>query len=75
MLGRKQELNLQTLQFLDGFLLVVAFWVAHSLRFFGAEWFGEWLRDKPIGQFKEFQWLLRSPAGAFAMRLSKAAAL
>ena len=58
MLGRKQELNLQTLQLADGFLLVVAFWVAHTLRFFGAEWFGNLLRDKPIGPFSEFQWLL-----------------
>ena len=58
MLGRKQELNLQTLQLADGFLLVVAFWVGHTLRFFGSEWFGSWLRDKPIGPFSEFQWLL-----------------
>ncbi len=58
MLGRKQELNLQTLQLADGFLLVAAFWVAHTLRFFGAEWFGGLLRDKPIGPFSEFQWLL-----------------
>ena len=58
MLGRKQELNLQTLQLADGFLLVVAFWVAHTLRFFGADWFGGWMRDKPIGPFSDFQWLL-----------------
>ena len=56
MLGRKQELNLQTLQLADGFLLVVAFWVAHSLRFFGADWFGVF--DNPIGPFSDFQWLL-----------------
>ena len=55
MIGRKQELNLQALQLADGILLVVSFWVAHSLRFFGAEWF---LFDKPIGPFKDFQWLL-----------------
>jgi len=56
MLGRKQELNLQTLQLADGFLLAVAFWIAHSLRFFGADWFGVF--ENPIGPFKEFQWLL-----------------
>jgi len=55
MLGRKQELNLQTLQIADGILLVVSFWIAHSLRFFGADWA---LFNQPIGPFKEFQWLL-----------------
>ena len=55
MLGRKQELNLQTLQIADGILLVVSFWIAHSLRFFGADWS---LFNQPIGPFKEFQWLL-----------------
>ena len=55
MLGRKQELNLQTLQIADGVLLVVAFWIAHSLRFFGADWM---LFNQPIGPFKDFQWLL-----------------
>ncbi len=55
MIGRKQELNLQALQLGDGILLVVSFWVAHSLRFFGAEWF---LFDQPIGPFRDFQWLL-----------------
>jgi exopolysaccharide biosynthesis polyprenyl glycosylphosphotransferase len=55
MLGRKQELNLQTLQIADGILLVVSFWIAHSLRFFGADWA---IFNQPIGPFKEFQWLL-----------------
>jgi exopolysaccharide biosynthesis polyprenyl glycosylphosphotransferase len=55
MLGRKQELNLQFLQFADGLLMVVAFWIAHSLRFFGGGWF---VFDKPIGPFSTFQWLL-----------------
>lgn len=56
MLGRKQELNLQFLQITDGVLLVVAFWAAHTLRLFGAEFsiFG----NKPIGPFSDFQWLL-----------------
>jgi exopolysaccharide biosynthesis polyprenyl glycosylphosphotransferase len=56
MIGRKQELNLQTLQLADGFLLVVAFWTAHTIRFVGADWFRFF--DKPIGPFKDFQWLL-----------------
>jgi exopolysaccharide biosynthesis polyprenyl glycosylphosphotransferase len=55
MIGRKQELNLQTLLITDGFLLVAAFWVAHTLRYFGANWF---FFDQPIGPFKDFQWLL-----------------
>ena len=33
MLGRKQELSLQFLQIVDGLLLVIAFWVAHTIRF------------------------------------------
>ena len=56
MLGRKQELNLQFLQILDGLLMVASFWVAHQLRFFSGDspiW-----GNKPIGPFEEFQWLL-----------------
>ncbi|MEP6672571.1 MAG: sugar transferase [Chthoniobacter sp.] len=56
MLGRKQELNLQFLQVADGVLMVVAFWIAHTLRFFGADLFV--FANKPIGPFSEFQWLL-----------------
>jgi exopolysaccharide biosynthesis polyprenyl glycosylphosphotransferase len=55
MLGRRQELNLQFLQILDGFLLAFAFWCAHAFRFLGASWF---VFDKPIGPFSEFQWLV-----------------
>ncbi len=56
MLGRKQELNLQFLQIIDGFLMVASFWLAHTLRFFGGDFlpFG----NKPIGPFSEFAWLL-----------------
>jgi exopolysaccharide biosynthesis polyprenyl glycosylphosphotransferase len=56
MLGRKQELNLQFLQIADGLLMVIAFWGAHTLRFFGGDLslFG----NKPIGPFEDFQWLL-----------------
>ncbi len=55
MIGRKQELSLQLLQIADGILLAVAFWLAHTLRFLGANWF---VFQKPIGPFADFQWLL-----------------
>ena len=55
MLDRKQELNRQMQQILDGLLMVFAFWCAHSLRFIGNAWFPF---DKQIGPFKEFQWLI-----------------
>ncbi len=56
MLGRKQELNLQFLQIVDGLLMVFAFWAAHTFRFLsaGSSIFG----NKPIGPFEDFQWLL-----------------
>lgn len=55
MLGRKQELNLQFQQIVDGLLMVLAFWGAHTFRFIGADWP---IFAKPIGPFSEFQWLL-----------------
>ena len=55
MLGRRQELNLQFLQILDGILLVIAFWAAHAFRFLNTGWP---IFDHPIGPFSEFQWLL-----------------
>ena len=55
MLDRKEELNRQMQQILDGLLMVIAFWGAHTLRFIGNAWFPF---DKQIGPFKEFQWLL-----------------
>ncbi len=55
MLDRKEELNRQMQQILDGLLMVVAFWGAHALRFVGNTWFPF---DKQIAPFKEFQWLL-----------------
>jgi exopolysaccharide biosynthesis polyprenyl glycosylphosphotransferase len=56
MLGRKQELNLQFLQIADGILMVVAFWVAHTLRFLGNDF--PIFNSKTIGPFADFQWLL-----------------
>ncbi len=55
MLDRKEELNRQMQQILDGLLMVVAFWGAHTLRFIGNNWSPF---DKQIGPFSEFQWLL-----------------
>jgi exopolysaccharide biosynthesis polyprenyl glycosylphosphotransferase len=55
MLGRRQELNLQFQQIMDGLLLSFAFWLAHTLRFIST---GFAIFDKPIGPFAEFQWLL-----------------
>jgi len=54
MLGRRQELNLQFQQFVDGALLVVMFWVAYVVRYYGAVYF-------PLDQipaFNEFRWVL-----------------
>src|SRR5438067_4370444 len=55
MSGRKQELNLQFQEILDGTLLVLAFWLAHVLRFYATEWFS---LEKSIAQFSEFRWVL-----------------
>ena len=55
MLGRKQELSLQFQQIVDGILMVVAFWGAHTFRFVGAGWP---FFNYPIGPFSQFQWLL-----------------
>ena len=55
MLGRKQELNLQFNQIVDGALLVMAFWTAHVLRYYATEWFQ---LEKSIAKFNEFRWVL-----------------
>jgi len=55
MIGRKQELNLQVHQILDGVLLVLAFWGAHAIRFWSTNWFGI---ETPIAKFDEFRWLV-----------------
>src|SRR5678815_1851064 len=55
MLGRKQELSLQFLQIVDGILLVVAFWTAHTLRFIGGDLA---IFKHTISPFEKFQWLL-----------------
>jgi len=55
MIGRRQKINLQFLQIVDAFLLVMALWSAHWLRYHGFE-LG--LFDLPILPFSEFQWIL-----------------
>ena len=55
MIGRRQELNLQFLQIVDALLLACAFWMAHSLRFFGHYW---GLFPGLIEDFETFQWIL-----------------
>ena len=55
MLGRKQELNLQFYQIVDGALLVLAFWMAYILRYKATEWFH---LDRPISEFNQFRWVL-----------------
>ena len=55
MLGRKQELNLQFYQIVDGVLLVVSFWAAYALRYSATDWLQ---LDRPIGKFNEFKWML-----------------
>ena len=55
MIGRKQELNLQFQQILDGALLVIAFWGAHVIRSSLSLWF---YSVYEIPDFNEFRWVL-----------------
>lgn len=68
MLGRKQEINLQLQQIIDGLLLLLTFWSAFALRYYGTEWFG-WKRE--IGPFTEFRWMIFVivPFGPFILEL------
>ena len=54
MLGRRQELNLQFQQFVDGTLLVVIFWLAYVVRYAVAVYFPV----EQIPPFNEFRWVL-----------------
>ncbi|MGC3992292.1 MAG: sugar transferase [Chthoniobacteraceae bacterium] len=54
MLGRRQELNLQFQQFVDGALLVVTFWVAYVVRYYGAAY----LPLDQVPPFNEYRWVL-----------------
>lgn len=55
MSGRKQEINLQLQQIIDGLLLLVTFWSAFALRYYGTEWFG-WKYE--IGPLADFRWMI-----------------
>jgi exopolysaccharide biosynthesis polyprenyl glycosylphosphotransferase len=55
MIGRKQELNLQFQQILDGAILVMAFWAAYFIRATLSVWFDA-VYDIP--KFDEFRWVL-----------------
>jgi len=55
MIGRKQELNLQFQQILDGALLVIAFWAAYVVRSTLPSWIDS---VYVIPNFNEFKWVL-----------------
>jgi exopolysaccharide biosynthesis polyprenyl glycosylphosphotransferase len=55
MIGRKQELNLQFQQILDGGILILCFWVAHIIRTSISLWFPS-VYDIP--NFNDFKWVL-----------------
>ena len=55
MLGRRQKINIQFLQIVDAFLLAIAYWFAHWLRYTGHE---VGFFDQPILPFGDFVWLL-----------------
>jgi exopolysaccharide biosynthesis polyprenyl glycosylphosphotransferase len=55
MIGRKQELNLQFQQILDGGILILCFWLAHIIRTSISVWFPS-VYDIP--NFNDFKWVL-----------------
>jgi exopolysaccharide biosynthesis polyprenyl glycosylphosphotransferase len=55
MIGRKQELNLQFQQILDGGILIFCFWLAHILRSSVSKWFPA---VYVIPNFNDFKWVL-----------------
>ncbi len=55
MLQRKQALNLQLNQVIDGLLLAFMLWLAHAIRYYGTVYLD---LDSPIPPFGEFLWLL-----------------
>lgn len=68
MSGRKQEINLQMQQIVDGLLLLLTFWGSFAFRYYGKSWFG-W--DSSIGPFTEFHWMIPIiiPFGLIALEL------
>lgn len=57
MLGRKQEINLQLNQILDAVLIVAAFVVAHSIRYYGHELLFAPLGRPQIESIEKFFWI------------------
>ena len=55
MLARQPELNTQFQQVIDAFLLALALFAAHALRYYGTGWLD---RPYPIDPFRNCQWLL-----------------
>ncbi len=66
---RKQLINLQINQFIDGLLLAFALWLAHSLRYYGAAYF-DFIPTR-ISGFGDFLWLMLiiMPAGPLFLEL------
>ncbi|CAN5169334.1 hypothetical protein BH23VER1_BH23VER1_29160 [soil metagenome] len=58
MLGRRQEINLQLNQILDALLIALAFWVSHSIRYFGQEQIFAPLGRPQIQTIEDFFWLV-----------------
>ncbi|MGI8821006.1 MAG: sugar transferase [Chthoniobacterales bacterium] len=54
MIARRQEINTQLQQIGDAFLLAVALFAAHALRYFSTSWFNL----DTIESFRNYQWLL-----------------
>lgn len=55
MLQRKQVINLQICQFLDGILLVLGLWLAHAFRYYGTVYLDFGARIMP---FHDFMWMI-----------------
>jgi exopolysaccharide biosynthesis polyprenyl glycosylphosphotransferase len=68
MLGRKQEINLQLQQIIDGLLLLLTFGGSFAFRYYGTKFFG-W--EVSIGPFTEFHWMIPViiPVGLIALEM------
>ena len=55
MIGRKQEINLQFQEILDGALLVLSFYIAHTCGIAASSWFHF---AYEIPDFNQFRWVL-----------------
>src|ERR1700677_1766498 len=68
MLDRKQEINLQVQQVMDGLLLLITFYGSFAFRFYGTQWFA-W--DRGIRPFTDFEWMIPViiPVGLIALEM------